>query len=139
MNTKKCTVVPVPEPPPPDPCTLQRIRLKEKAGIKICPKKPIEQPRPPPPCLAICIEKIKNPPVSPKSDTTVVCTVDREITTTARCDRILEATAAHPDPSWPSCPIPSLPPPPPPYDPCEEQRRREKAEECKRRMKRYLE
>lgn len=76
MNVKKCTVEPKPKPPPPDPCKLQRIKLKERAGIKMCPPPIIEDPPPAPECIAICIERIKNPPVPPSSDFPVVCAVD---------------------------------------------------------------
>lgn len=139
MNVKKCHVEPIPEPPPPDPCKLQRIRQKEKAGVKFCPKPPIQQPQLPSPCLALCFERIKNPPVPPEPNFPIVCVVQREKTGTSRCDDILDATAAHPDLPWPGCPPPPLPPPPPKYDLCEEQRRRNKQVECKERMKRYLE
>lgn len=136
MKTKKCTVEPIPEPPPPDPCKLQRIRQKEKAGIKICPPKPIEQPPPPPSCLALCIEKIKNPPYT-TSDEPVVCVVDRQLPGTARCDEIEDRAAAHPDLPWPGCPEPPPLPPPPEPDLCELQNKKFKQEECKERMKRY--
>ncbi|CAH0731479.1 unnamed protein product, partial [Brenthis ino] len=129
MKTKKCTVEPVPEPPPPDPCKLQRIRQKEKAGIKICPHVPIKSPTPPPSCHALCIEKIKNPPVT-ITNRPLVCIVKRQLPGTARCDKI-EVAAAHPDLPWPGCPPqPPLPPPPQP-DLCEEQKKREKIAEWK--------
>ncbi|XP_028025548.1 wiskott-Aldrich syndrome protein family member 1-like [Bombyx mandarina] len=139
LPTKICNVEPVPEPPPPNPCTLQRIKQKEKAGIKICPRIPVEQPPPPAPCVAICIEKIKNPPVPPSANEPIVCVVQPEKTTTERCDAILDAVAAHPDLPWPGCAPNPLPPPPPKYDPCEEQLRKQKIEECKKRTQRYLE
>ncbi|XP_030024070.1 wiskott-Aldrich syndrome protein family member 1-like [Manduca sexta] len=139
VKTKVCHVDPAPEPPPPDLCLLQKIREKEKAGITICPRPPVIQPSPPPPCTAICIEKVKNPPVPPSQDFPIVCVVEREQTTTERCDAILDTTAAHPDLPWPGCPPPPDPPPPPVRDPCEEQKRRQHIEECKERKKRYLE
>ncbi|CAH2260799.1 jg26205 [Pararge aegeria aegeria] len=136
MNTKKCTVEPTPEPPPSDPCKEQRIQQKIKAGIKICPSTPIEPPSPPPPCLALCIEKIKNVPVE-VSQEPVVCVVEREETGQARCDKIKDIKAAHPDNSWPGC-LPAPPPPPAPEpDLCEVQARQAKIKECEERMKRY--
>lgn len=136
MKTKKCHVEPAPEPPPPDPCKLQRIRQKEKAGIKICPPVPIEQPPPPPTCHALCFERIKNPEIQP-SNQTVVCIVERQPTGTARCDEVEERAAAHPDLPWPGCPQPPPLPPPPAPDLCEEQQKKQRIEECKERMKRY--
>ncbi|CAF4924334.1 unnamed protein product [Pieris macdunnoughi] len=140
MKTKKCTIEPTPEPPPPDPCKLQRIRQKEKAGIKICPPKPIEPPEPIAPCLAICIEKIKNPPYT-TTEEAIVCIVDREKTGTSRCDAIEDLTAAHSDPPHPCMkqPPPPQPPPPPPPDPCEVQKKRERLAACKEKYKRYYE
>ncbi|CAG5037439.1 unnamed protein product [Parnassius apollo] len=137
MKTKKCFTEPTPEPPPPDPCKIQKIKEKEKAGIKICKKPPVLEPPPPPPCLAICIEKIKNPPVDPNSkdqEQAVVCTVQQDLPGTARCDEIKAASAAYPDLPWPRCPTPTIPPAPTP-DPCEEQRKRRRIAECKERMK----
>ncbi|KOB65083.1 Uncharacterized protein OBRU01_23254 [Operophtera brumata] len=146
MNVKKCHVEPNqnPEPPLPDPCKLQRIRLKEKAGVKFCPKTPIEPPQPPPrcytpPCHALCFERIKNPILPPEPEYPLVCVVEREQTPTKRCDDILDAFAAHPDLPWPGCTPPPLPPPPPVHDHCEELRIRFKKAQCKERMKRYLE
>lgn len=63
MNVKKCTVEERPEPPPPDPCKVQRIEQKLKAGITLCPAPPEEEIPPIPPCIALCSERIKNPPV----------------------------------------------------------------------------
>ncbi|CAB3232947.1 unnamed protein product [Arctia plantaginis] len=138
MFMKKCTVEKVPDPPPPDLCKLQRIRKKQKAGIKICPKPPPPQPEPPPTCFGICIEKVKNPPLPPKTqDFPIVCTVAREITTEDRCDAIKWATAAKPDLPWPSCPPPPPAPEPPKRDPCEELERRKRIARCKERMRRY--
>ncbi|XP_075987196.1 uncharacterized protein LOC142983899 [Anticarsia gemmatalis] len=139
MYMKKCTVEEIPEPPPPDPCKLQRIRLKEKAGIKICPPKPVRKPTPAPTCHALCIERVKNPPiVLDKFDHPIICVVEREVTTTDRCDEIELKTLARQDPPWPGCPQPPEPPPPPIRDPCEEQDRRERLARCKERMKRYF-
>ncbi|XP_013148816.1 PREDICTED: wiskott-Aldrich syndrome protein family member 1-like [Papilio polytes] len=140
MKTKKCHVEPTPEPPPPDPCQVQKRKQLEKAGVKICEKPPVQQPPPPPECTAICIEKVKNPPVPIKiHDLPVVCEVKRQVTGTARCDDVEASVAAHPDLPWPGCaPTPSIPPPPSP-DPCEEQAKRFKLEECRERMKRYRE
>ncbi|XP_047540765.1 wiskott-Aldrich syndrome protein family member 1-like [Vanessa atalanta] len=136
MKTKKCNVPPLPEPPPPDPCKLQRRRQKEKAGIKICPEIPIVPPPPPPTCHALCIEKIKNPPIT-ITNHPVVCVVEREPTGTARCDEIERRAAAQPTPPWPGClPPPPLPPLPAP-DLCEERQKKKRVEECKERMKRY--
>ncbi|XP_034836994.1 uncharacterized protein [Maniola hyperantus] len=143
MKTKKCTVEPPPPPPPPDPCKEQRIRQKIKAGVKICPVKPVivEPPPAPPSChrlpACLCIEKIKNLPAKVVTNQPVVCTVEREQTGQARCDKIRDLKAAHPDLPWPGCePPPPLPPPPEP-NLCELQQKRAKLEECKERMKRY--
>ncbi|XP_045780204.1 wiskott-Aldrich syndrome protein family member 1-like [Maniola jurtina] len=139
MKTKKCTVEPPPPPPPPDPCKEQKIRQKIKAGIKICP--PVqpanaEPPSPPPSCHALCIEKIKNLPVKVTKQP-IVCTVKREETGHARCDKIRDLKAAHPDLPWPGCEPPPPPPPLPEPNLCELQKKRAKLEECKERMKRY--
>lgn len=140
MKTKKCFTQPTPEPPPPDPCKLQKIREKEKAGIKVCQRPPIPQPPPPLPCLAICLEKIKNPVIEVSSRRQpVICTVEREKTETNRCDSIAAATVGGTVIPRPRCPPPPTIPPPPTPDPCEEQAKRQKIAECKERMKRYLE
>lgn len=138
MNTKKCTVEPTPEPSPPDPCKIQRIQQKIKAGIKICPKPPVEPPPPPPVCHALCIERIKNPPVK-ITDQRIVCVVERQRTGTERCDAILDLSAAHPDLPWPGCPPPVIVPPPPGPTPCEIQEKKISLAECKERMRRYRE
>lgn len=138
MFMKKCTVEKIPDPPPPDPCVLQRIRQKIKAGKKICPKPPIIQPPPPPDCFGLCIERIKNPPFEIDTcDFPIVCKVERELTTNDRCDAILAASSLKPDQPWPRCPPPPPPPPPPVRDPCEEQARRKRIAICKERFKRY--
>ncbi|KAL0810182.1 hypothetical protein ABMA28_010970 [Loxostege sticticalis] len=139
MNQKKCHVEPNPPIPPPDPCILQKIKQKEAAGITICPKEPVPEPEPAPVCSAVCIERLKNPPIPPSPPFPIVCPVEREPTGTARCDAIYDADAEHPDLAWPGCPPQPPLPPPPEIDPCELQRRKEKKAECKERMKRYLE
>ncbi|VVD05671.1 unnamed protein product [Leptidea sinapis] len=138
MKTKKCSVEAIPEPPPPDLCKQQLIKQKEKAGIKICPTEPIIQPPPPPECTAICIEKIKNPVDDAlELDAPIVCVVQREITTTARCDSIADLIAAKPDLPWPGCAPPPEAPEPPPLDLCEEQHRRQRILECKEKYARF--
>lgn len=133
LPVKICTVVVVPDPPPPTPCQIQKRNQLLKAGKTICPKPPVEQPSPPPPCLALCFEKIKNPPVDiPCHEFRKVCVVEREITTQDRCDAILALTAGNPDvPRSFKCPDPPPPPPPPEPTPCDIQRAKVKALEKK--------
>lgn len=140
IMTKVCTIIPPPEPISPTDCQLQIKKRKLELGVCFKPKPEPEPIVPRPYCLGICIEKVKNPPVSVKfSERPTVCVVEREPTTQDRCDAIEEANALHPDLPWPGCAPMPLPPQPPPYDLCEELRRKGKKAECKERMARYME
>lgn len=138
--TKVCTVIPNPEPSVPTPCQIQRKEQKLKAGVTFCPKPPpLPPPLPPPPCLGICIEKVKNPHIPIKKfDDEIVCVVEKVPTTQDRCEKILAAEALDPDIPFPGCAKHPLPPPPE-ENLCEVLARKKRIEDCKERMKRYLE
>lgn len=80
MNVKKCTPEERADPPEPDPCKLQRIQQKIKAGITLCPPPPEEEIPPIPSCEALCYERIKNPDVELGPQHPPICRPTRQET-----------------------------------------------------------
>lgn len=137
MEVKKC-IVKIPEIPPPSPaelCELQKQR-------EICPDAQLpprpRPPAPPPKCIALCYERIKNPPVTAHlQNDRPKCVKKRIETGTARCDEILSKKRSQ-DQKWTCKAVVPPPPPPPTPDFCELQHKDEAKRQCLERMRRYL-
>ncbi|KAJ8705201.1 hypothetical protein PYW07_011028 [Mythimna separata] len=143
MFMKKCIPDPIPVPKE-EPVICPQKKPKKKCIKKPEEKKPVVKPKRLPcshiPCL--CIERVKNPPVGPKNaleDPRFVCAIKPVLPGSQRCKEIFDLSKRKPELPYPRCPPPPDPPVPPKLDPCEIQERRKRIEECKRRMKRYME